>query len=100
MFVLEELWRGNITPSVRQMKDGGSYQKAMEKSIELSDSFYKELSAEGKQAFKEYEDLQMELYDISDTDAYIRGVRFGTKMMLDVLLPYDSPLPQIGGDGS
>ena len=70
------------------------------KITELSDAFSKELSEDGKQAFKDYEDLQMELFDISDTDAFIRGVRIGVKLMLDVLLPYDSPLPQIAGENS
>ena len=100
MFILEELWQGNITPNVRQMQDGGAYQKAMSKITELSDAFAKELSEDGKQAFKDYENLQMELFDISDTDAFIRGVRIGVKLMLDVLLPYDSPLPQIAGENS
>ena len=100
MFILEELWQGNITPNVRQMQNGGAYQKAMCKITELSDAFSKELSEDGKRAIKEYEDLQMELFDISDTDAFIRGVRIGVKLMLDVFLPYDSPLPQVAGENS
>ena len=100
MFVLNELWWGNVSPSERAMKDGGEYQKAINKATVLADEFRKEMSKEAKRAFNDYEDTQIELCKIGECDAFVKGVRFGVQMMLDTLLPYDSPLPQIAGGSS
>ena len=100
MFVLKDLWWGNISPSEREMKNGGEYQKTQRKATVLADEFREELSKDGKRAFEEYENAQNDLCEIGEFDAFVKGVRFGAQMMLDVLSPYDTPLPQIGGDGS
>ena len=100
MFMLKDLWYGNIAPNERAMKDGGEYQKAIRRATALADDFRKEMSKEAKRAFNDYEDTQIELCKIGECDAFVKGVRFGVQMMLDTLLPYDSPLPQIAGGSS
>ena len=44
MFVLKDLWYGNIAPNERAMKDGGEYQKAIRRATALADDFRKEMS--------------------------------------------------------
>ena len=100
MFVLKDLWYGNIAPNERAMKDGGEYQKAIRRATALADDFRKEMSKDAKRAFEEYENAQDDLCQIGECDAFVKGVRFGVQMMLDTLLPYDSPLPQIAGGSS
>ena len=100
MFVLKDLWYGNIAPNERAMKDGGEYQKAMHRANALADDFRKEMSKDAKRAFEEYENAQDDLCQIGECDAFVKGVRFGVQMMLDTLLPYDTPLPQITGESS
>lgn len=100
MFVLKDLWYGNIAPNERAMKDGGEYQKAIRRATALADDFRKEMSKDAKRAFEEYENAQDDLCQIGECDAFVKGVRFGVQMMLDTLLPYDTPLPQITGESS
>ena len=100
MVVLKDLWYGNIAPNERAMKDGGEYQKALRRATALADDFRKEMSKDAKRAFEEYENAQDDLCQIGECDAFVKGVRFGVQMMLDTLLPYDTPLPQIAGESS
>ena len=100
MYVLKDLWYGNIAPNERAMKDGGEYQKAIRRATALADDFRKEMSKDAKRAFEEYENAQDDLCQIGECDAFVKGVRFGVQMMLDTLLPYDTPLPQITGESS
>lgn len=95
MFVLEDLWQGHITPSLRAVQPGSPYEKISEASVEKLSEFRKELSAEGKKALDDYCDLEMQLAEISAQDAFIKGVRFGARFILDILGPYSSQLPQI-----
>ena len=95
MYLLEEMWRGNITPSERAVQEGSPYQKISHEATEWMEMFRKELSAEGKKALDEYYRKQMELAGISEQDAFIRGVRIGTRFILDVLGEYNSQLPQV-----
>ena len=56
--------------------------------------FYKELSPEGKKAYHAYQEHETKLNQITDIDTFIRGVRFGVRLMMDVVGDYTSPLPQ------
>lgn len=100
MYVLEELWNGNVDPSERCFREGSQYAALMHEGTELESAFYKELSAEGKKAYNAHYENQMKLLWISEQDAYIRGVRFGARFMLDVVGEYPSPLPQVGEEES
>lgn len=95
MYLLEELWQGNVAPSVRVIKKGSAYQKIQNESIACMERFRKKLSKKGKKSFDQYIDKEMQLVDISEQDAFIRGVRIGAKSMLDILGEYHSQLPQM-----
>lgn len=96
MFVLEDLWYRRITPSEREIRKGSHYQKVSHEGTAFMEAFHKELSPEGKQAFEDYYRTQMELWGISERDAYFQGIRFGVRLMLDVVGDYRSDLPLVG----
>ena len=95
MYVLEELWNGKVRPSERRFLDGSKYAELMSKGTALENAFYNELSTAGKKVYREHYENQMQLCDISEQDAFVRGVRFGARFMLDVVGEYHSQLPQI-----
>lgn len=96
MYILEGLWNGEVKPSERFFRENSQYAELMEKGTAMESAFYNELSAAGKKVYKDYYENQMKLIGISEQDAFIRGVRFGARFMLDVVGEYHSLLPQIG----
>ena len=95
MLILEQLWKGEISPFERGVLENSEYQALSRRTAELQDLLYKELSTEGQAVFDEYNDKEEQLADISEQDAFLQGVRIGAKMILDVLGEYPSQLPQI-----
>lgn len=95
MYILDDLWNCKVRPSERGFRVGSQYSELMHKSQKLEDAFYSELSSAGKKLYREDYEIQMQLLDISEQDAFIKGVRFGARFILDVIGTYDSPLPQI-----
>ena len=98
MFLLSNLWHGNITPSERAIQDGSEYQKLSHESTNYMDIFRSELSPSGKKALDDYSRTQMQLADIAEEDAFIRGVRIGAQFILDIISEYKSQLPQVNGE--
>lgn len=96
MEILKELYFGNIRPSERAIKEGSDYQKAQSEVSALEDAFRAELSAEGKRVYDAYVTKRLALMDTDDCDSFIKGYRLGVKLLLAVLLDYDTPLPQVG----
>ena len=92
MYILEELWAGKFSPVDRAIQEGSPYQKISKESAVWMEAFRKELSPDGKTAFDRYYNSQMALWDISEKDAFIRGVRLGAGFILDVLGEYKSQL--------
>ena len=97
MYVLEKLWKGRVRPSERSYRADSRYAELISKGLEAENRFYAELSDLGKQAYKENYDIQVEMIEIGEQDAYLRGVRFGAQFMLDIIGEYHSQLPQVGG---
>ena len=98
MFVLEDIWYGNVTPSDRRIREGSHYQKTSHQAAEYLQTFRNELSPEGKKVFDDYYRTQMELGEISEKDAYFRGIRLGVQIVLDVIGNYRSDLPLVAED--
>lgn len=95
MLILEQLWQEGIDPSERAVRENSEYQSLSREAIEYMLQFQKELSSEGKKAFDEYYAKEQQLAIISESDAFIKGVRFGARFILDIYEEYDSQLPQI-----
>lgn len=95
MFMIEDIWHGRFTPSERMIRKGSRYQKLSMQGSDAYELFYNELSSEGKKAFEDYYSSMMEMESISEQDAFAQGVRFGIRLMLDVVGDYHSDLPMI-----
>ena len=95
MYALEDLWRGNITPSERGYRKDSPFAEMVRQANETADIFYQELSEVGKKAYDAHSTQESKLADISECDSFIRGFRLGARMILDVVGDYDSPMLQI-----
>ena len=96
MFMIDDLWNGRFTPSERSIRKNSHYQEVAKQGTEYLEIFFKELSQEGKRAFDDYHNSQMELWSLSEQDAFAKGIRFGMRLMLDVVGDYRSDLPMMG----
>ena len=96
MFIIEDLWFGRFTPGERAVRNGSHFQKVSKQGTTHLEEFHKELSPEGKQAFEDYYNSQMELWELSEQDAFTQGIRFGVRLMLDVVGEYRSDMPMMG----
>ena len=95
MYALEDLWRGNITPSERGYRKDSPFAEMVRQANETADIFYQELSEVGKKAYDAHSTQESKLADISECDSFIRGFRLGARIILDVVGDYDSPMLQI-----
>ena len=93
MYILEELWNGNITPSERVIRTGSQYAQLQKQLVAAEEDFRKELSPEGKAAYDTFCRKQAELSEISECDCFIRGVRIGARLLLDIVADYPSQTP-------
>ena len=93
MYILDELWNGNITPSERVIRTGSQYAQLQKQLVAAEDDFRKELSLEGKAAYDTFCRKQAELSEISECDCFIRGVRIGARLLLDIVADYPSQTP-------
>ena len=85
MYILNDLWNGNVTPDVRYVRSDSEYHKISHQLSEKSDLFIKDLSPEQSELYDELENLQYKLFNISEEDTFITGFRLGARMILDVI---------------
>ena len=93
MYILEDLWNGDITPSERVIRTGSQYAQLQKQLVAAEEDFRKELSPEGKAAYDTFCRKQAELSEISECDCFIRGVRVGARLLLDIVGDYPSQTP-------
>lgn len=93
MYILEDLWNGDIAPSERLIRTGSQYAQLQKQLVAAEEDFRKELSPEGKAAYDTFCRKQAELSEISECDCFIRGVRVGARLLLDIVADYPSQTP-------
>lgn len=93
MYILKDLWNGDITPSERVIRTGSQYAQLQKQLVAAEEDFRKELSPEGKAAYDTFCRKQAELSEISECDCFIRGVRIGARLLLDIVADYPSQTP-------
>ena len=99
MSVLEEIWRGEITPNERAIKPGSEYQKLTCKASAEEKLLLELLDAGGREVYERLCHMRDDLANISEADTFVQGFRLGARIMLEVLGEWDSQLPQVGGTG-
>ena len=93
MYILEDLWNGDIPPSERVIRTENQYAQLQKQLVAAEEDFRKELSPDGKAAYDTFCRKQAELYEISECDCFIRGVRIGARLLLDIVADYPSQTP-------
>ena len=83
MFVLNRLWRGDISPSQRAVRRDSEYEKVLSHLCAVGDKIGGEMTAEGKELFDDYQMTQAQLASIENEEVFIEGFRLGAQMMLD-----------------
>ena len=89
MYVLRELWRGEISPTDRRVRQGSEHQqRAMEVRKQIAE-FAAMLSPEAKERMEEINDQKHSMAMLAEEDVFIYGFRLGARMMLDVMGDYE-----------
>ena len=94
MYLLKDLWYGNVNPSERYGRRGSEYKKMTAEANDCMDRLIAELTPKGSELLEEFLDKHMVLNSICEEDTFIRGVRIGAQFILDVVGDYKSQLPQ------
>ena len=89
MYVLRELWRGEISPTDRRVRQGSEYQQRAAEVRKQMMEFAAILSPEDKKRMEAINDLKHGLSMMEEEDVFIYGFRLGARMMLDVLGSYE-----------
>ena len=90
MYVLDKLWRGELSPNEPCVKHGSEYSEIRHKATQLSAQILSTLSEEGKRLFQEYQELRERMAYISEEDMFVNGFRIGVGLLLDAVGPDNS----------
>ena len=90
MYLLDKLWRGDITPSERYIRPNSEYSELRHKAAQLGKQITDSLSDDGKRMLQEYQDLREQMCYISEEDSFVNGFRIGVGLLLDAIGSYDS----------
>ena len=90
MYVLDKLWRGELSPSEPCVKYGSEYSEIRHKATQLSSQLISSLPDEEKRIFQEYQELRERMCYISEEDMFVNGFRTGVGLILDSVSTYDS----------
>lgn len=88
MYILKELWRGNISPIERYVRPGSDYKKTSVEICKQIDCFLKTLTPEEKKQWEEICDLRNDMTIMAEEDAFVRGFRLGARIIMEVAGEY------------
>lgn len=88
MYILDRLWRGGFSPADRFLNPDGEYKKTVSRLCREMEGFTEMLSPEAKEKLEALRPIYDDMTEIKDADTFIEGVRFGARVMLDVLGDY------------
>ena len=89
MYVLRELWRGEVSPTDRRVRQGSEYQQRAAEVRKQMMELTAMLSPEVKERMDTINDLKHDLSMMAEEDVFIYGFRLGARMILDVMGNYE-----------
>lgn len=89
MDVLRELWRGDISPTDRRVRQGSEYQQTAKEIREKMGEFLEMLSPEARERLEAINDLKSDLSVMANEDYFLYGFRLGARMILDIIGDYE-----------
>ena len=81
MLVLEELWRGNITPAERFVRSGSEYKKIAGKLSDEMDRLIEAISPEARKQLENIGNLRADMAVLSNEDIFIYAFRMGARLI-------------------
>ena len=75
MYILDELYAGNVNPSEHAFQKDDPYAKAMDRLVEAEEQLSRKLDDTGKEQLKRLQECQ----------AFQTGFQLGVRLMLDAL---------------
>ena len=85
MGVINELWRGNISPQEPHKGTSKEYRKIVSQICEQQEKIMSEMSEESRKQFLAYEDLLSAEECMSLERTFEDGFRLGAMFILDVM---------------
>ena len=73
MYVLKELWWGNISPTDRRVRQGSEYQQTAKEVREKMGEFLETLSPEAREQLETINDLKSDLSVMANEDYFLYG---------------------------
>ena len=85
MFILGNLWEGNVYPHEHYIRDEKDYRRALAAFADVKEKSLNAIPEEHKAMLLDLIAAQDKITDITERDAFIEGVRFGAQFVMDVL---------------
>lgn len=85
MNILEDVWYGNICPYDNLIDGDEEYSRELKVMMKFEDLVFGEVSGAIKEDIEKMVEAQQKLSCITDKNAFVIGVRFGVKMMIDTI---------------
>ena len=85
MKVIEELWYGNLKMCEREVPKDSPLSKSMNQASKAEEKLAETLNEEQRKMLEALMDKHLTLTADLECDAFTRGVRFGVRMMMEIL---------------
>ena len=99
MYLLDKLWRGDITPSERYIRPDSEFKRKAKEFCDAAERLVEGLSPEGRNHWEDVERLKHDMNMLSEEDIFIYGFRMGARMILDVVCDHKGQFYEIGEAG-
>lgn len=99
MYVLEKLWRGEICPMERHVRQGSQYQQASMAFCEKMEDLLNGLPPEARKRLDALADLKSDINLMENEDFFLYGFRLGAGMMLDIVGNHNGAFQETTEDG-
>ncbi len=95
MYVLKDLYWGNISPTERSIRPGSDYKKASAQICEQINRLLEILTPEEKAQLEAIDSLRNNMATLAEEDMFIYGFRLGARIMLDVVGEYSGQFDEV-----
>ncbi len=99
MYVLDKLWRGEVTPAERSIKQGSQYQRTVKELCKRMDELLNLLSPEAREQLDAVSELKTDINILENEDSFICGFRLGMGILLDVVSSYEGQFVNSNEEG-
>lgn len=100
MYILHELWRGNITPSERRIREDSRFAQVLHENTALEQALCETLNKEQRKAYDKVYNGQVDMMGIAEEEAFILGYRIGVRLFLDAIGDHRAQLPLMNGSST